>query len=118
MHVSKRKLLKTAAIIAYEHHENFDSTGYPRCLKGDEISLVSRIVALVDVFDALATKRVYKEIWAQDEILDFIVSLLLFSFKCPCDFRTDPNQAVPSIASVKWCLSTWYRRFGQRDSFP
>ena len=71
---SERDLLKTAAIIAYEHHENYDSTGYPRGLKGEEIHLISRIVALVDVFDALATKRVYKEIWPQDEILSYIRS--------------------------------------------
>ncbi|GAB6109846.1 HD-GYP domain-containing protein [Fusibacter bizertensis] len=71
---SDRDLLKTAAIIAYEHHENYDSTGYPRGLKGDEIHLISRIVALVDVFDALATKRVYKEIWPQDKILSYIKS--------------------------------------------
>lgn len=77
---SERKLLRTAAIIAYEHHENFDSSGYPRGLKGEEISLVSRIVALVDVFDALATKRVYKDIWAQDEILDFIRSQIGIKF--------------------------------------
>ena len=53
---------------------NYDGSGYPRRLKGDEIHLISRIVALVDVFDALATKRVYKEIWPQDEILDYIKS--------------------------------------------
>ncbi len=71
---SDRELLKTAALIAYEHHENYNSTGYPRGLKGDEIQLISRIVALVDVFDALATKRVYKEVWPRDEILSFIKS--------------------------------------------
>lgn len=71
---SERDLLKLAAVIAYEHHENYDGSGYPRRLKGDEIHLISRIVALVDVFDALATKRVYKEIWPQDEILDYIKS--------------------------------------------
>lgn len=71
---SSRSLLKTASIIAYEHHENFDGSGYPRGLKGLDIHLYSRIVALVDVFDALATKRVYKEVWPQNEILDFIKS--------------------------------------------
>lgn len=69
---SQRDLLKTAAIIAHEHHENYDGSGYPRGLKGEEIHLISRIVALVDVFDALATKRVYKEIWPQDEILEYL----------------------------------------------
>lgn len=77
---SQRKLLKTAAMIAYEHHENFDGTGYPRKLKGEEIDLVSRIVALVDVFDALATKRVYKEIWEQEDILSFIRSQIGIKF--------------------------------------
>lgn len=71
---SQRELLKEAAIIAYEHHENYDGTGYPKGLKGDEIHLTSRIVALVDVFDALATKRVYKEAWPQEEIIEFIQS--------------------------------------------
>lgn len=71
---SDRELLKTAAIIAYEHHENYDSSGYPRGLQGEEIHLISRIVALVDVFDALATKRVYKDIWPQTEILSYIQS--------------------------------------------
>lgn len=71
---SDRDLLKTAAIIAYEHHENYDGSGYPRGLKGEEIHLISRIVALVDVFDALATKRVYKDIWPQEEILTYIKS--------------------------------------------
>jgi response regulator RpfG family c-di-GMP phosphodiesterase len=69
---SKRELLKAAAIIAYEHHENYDGSGYPNHLKADEIHLTSRIVALVDVFDALATKRVYKEKWPQEEIIEFI----------------------------------------------
>lgn len=72
LRTSDRPLLKTASIIAYEHHENYDGTGYPRGLKGNDIHLVSRIVALVDVFDALATKRVYKEVWPQDQILTFI----------------------------------------------
>lgn len=71
---SERELLKSAAVIAHEHHENYDSSGYPQGLSGKEIHLTSRIVALVDVFDALATKRVYKEIWPQDEILDYIRS--------------------------------------------
>lgn len=71
---SDRDLLKMAAVIAHEHHENYDGSGYPRGLEGDDIHLISRIVALVDVFDALATKRVYKEIWPQDEILSYIKS--------------------------------------------
>lgn len=65
---SKRKLLKLASVIAYEHHEKWDGSGYPRGLKGEEISLVGRITAIADVFDALATKRVYKEAWSDEKV--------------------------------------------------
>ena len=69
---SKRPLLQMAAVIAREHHENYDGTGYPQGLRGKEISRYSRIVALVDVFDALGTRRVYKEPWPQERILEYI----------------------------------------------
>lgn len=69
---SKRPLLQMAAVVAQEHHENFDGTGYPKGIREHEINLYSRIVALVDVFDALGTRRVYKNPWPQEKILDFI----------------------------------------------
>jgi len=69
---SKRPLLQMAAIIAKEHHENYDGTGYPQGLKGEEINMYSRIVALADVFDALGMKRVYKEPWPREKILECI----------------------------------------------
>jgi response regulator RpfG family c-di-GMP phosphodiesterase len=69
---SKRKLLKTAAIVAYEHHERWDGTGYPRKLKGEEIHIYGRITAIVDVFDALASDRVYKKAWPLEKILKLL----------------------------------------------
>ena len=69
---SERPLLKMAATIAREHHENYDGTGYPRGLGHEDISTYSKIVALVDVLDALGTKRVYKEAWPRDKIIEFI----------------------------------------------
>ena len=69
---SKRPLLQTAAIIARQHHENYDGTGYPLGLQGNEIHLYSRIVALADVFDALGNKRAYKTTWPNDKIKDYI----------------------------------------------
>ncbi len=63
--------LDVASIVAYEHHENWDGTGYPRGLKGKEISIYGRITAIADVFDALANKRCYKKAWSIDKILAF-----------------------------------------------
>lgn len=69
---SRRPLLQMAATIAREHHENYDGSGYPRRLRGEDISQYSRIVALVDVFDALGTKRVYKDPWPAAKIFEHI----------------------------------------------
>jgi len=69
---SNRPLINTAAIIAHEHHEKYDGTGYPRALKGKDIHIYGRITALVDVYDALITDRVYKKAWEQERVLNFI----------------------------------------------
>lgn len=58
---SERPILKAGAIIAHQHHERYDGTGYPRGLKQKEIHLYGRITAIVDVFDALISDRVYKK---------------------------------------------------------
>ena len=63
-----------AATIALEHHERWDGKGYPNGKRGDEIHLLSRIVSLVDVFDALLTKRLYKEAWDPARVKSFIES--------------------------------------------
>ena len=68
---SKREVLQVGAAIAHEHHERYDGTGYPQGLKGKDISVYARIVAIVDVFDALASKRVYKDAWSAEEISAF-----------------------------------------------
>jgi response regulator RpfG family c-di-GMP phosphodiesterase len=66
---SNREILKAAATIAYEHHERWDGKGYPRGLKKDETHIYGRITAICDVFDALASKRCYKEAWPLEKIL-------------------------------------------------
>ncbi|WP_229855096.1 HD-GYP domain-containing protein [Candidatus Sulfurimonas marisnigri] len=52
---SNRDILKAAAIVAHEHHEKYDGSGYPRKLKGEEIHIYGQITAVADVFDALGS---------------------------------------------------------------
>ncbi|MEA1955355.1 MAG: response regulator [Campylobacterota bacterium] len=68
---SDRPLLKTAAKIALQHHERWDGKGYPKHLKGEDISIEGRITAIADVFDALGSSRVYKEAWDDDKIFEY-----------------------------------------------
>ncbi len=72
LRASNRKLLKTAATIAHEHHEYWDGSGYPQGLKGESISLTGRIICLTDVFDALCSNRVYKKSWEVDRVLEYL----------------------------------------------
>ncbi len=69
---SKRKILKTAAIIALQHHEQWDGSGYPQGLSKEDIHIFARITKLVDVFDSLRHRRVYDEAWDLDHVLAFI----------------------------------------------
>ncbi len=67
---SNRPVLKAARIVAYEHHEKWDGSGYPRKLKGEDIHIYGRITAIADVFDALGSDRCYKKAWELERILD------------------------------------------------
>lgn len=67
---SKRKILRTAAIVAHEHHEKWNGKGYPRGLAGEDIHIFGRITAIADVFDALGSDRVYKQAWPLEKILN------------------------------------------------
>jgi response regulator RpfG family c-di-GMP phosphodiesterase len=66
------KILKAASIVALEHHERWDGTGYPKGKTGQEIHIYGRITALADVFDALLAKRCYKEPWPLERVLDLL----------------------------------------------
>jgi PAS domain S-box-containing protein len=61
--------------IAYYHHEKWDGSGYPKGLEGDKIPLSARMVALADVYDALTSKRFYKEAYSHTKARDIIISL-------------------------------------------
>ena len=67
---SNRPIIKAAAIVALEHHEKFDGSGYPNGISGEDIHIYGRITAVADVFDALGSKRVYKKAWELDKIID------------------------------------------------
>lgn len=66
---SSRPVLKTAAIIAHQHHEKWNGTGYPQQLAGNDIHIYGRITAVADVFDALSSARVYKKAWPLEKVL-------------------------------------------------
>ncbi len=72
--IGSKSSLKMAADIVEFHHERFDGDGYLKGLQGDQIPLAARIVAVADVFDAISSKRVYKDATAADETRRIIVS--------------------------------------------
>ncbi|SHN62338.1 HD-GYP domain-containing protein [Fervidobacterium gondwanense] len=93
--LSKRILdvpgFETALNIALYHHENYDGTGYPFGLKGEEIPIVAHIVKLVDVYDALRSERSYKKGLSHEETLRIILE---------GDGRTSPSHFSPKLLEV------------------
>jgi len=77
------KVLSAGAIVAAEHHENWDGSGYPKGKKGQDIHIYGRIAAIADVFDALVNKRCYKPAWSIVKTMDFFREMTAVKF--------DPN---------------------------
>jgi response regulator RpfG family c-di-GMP phosphodiesterase len=71
---SKREILQAGGIIALQHHEKWDGSGYPQSLIGEDIHIFGRVVALADVFDALISARVYKESWDLERVVNWITN--------------------------------------------
>jgi len=69
---SPSRFINVGAEIALSHHEHYDGNGYPNRLAGEAIPLSGRIVAVADVFDALTTKRPYKQAWPIEDAVDYI----------------------------------------------
>lgn len=100
---SNKRLMKSASIIALEHHEKYDGTGYPYGLSGEDIHLYGRITAVADVFDALGTERVYKKAWELNKIISY--------FKEESGHHFDPKLVKIFFKSLNEILAI-------RDKFP
>lgn len=72
--LNDKEIYDYAYDIARHHHEKYDGKGYPDGLKGDEISIASQIVSLVDIYDALTSKRVYKAAYEPDKAYQMIIN--------------------------------------------
>jgi len=68
---SDNQLFKIASSVALTHHEKWDGSGYPQGIRGKDIPIYGRITAIADVFDALSSKRVYKEPWSDEKIKNY-----------------------------------------------
>ena len=72
---NKKTIIGTAIKIAGGHHEHWDGSGYPRGLVGEVIPVAARIMAIADVYDALVSKRIYKQQWTHEQAAQEIISM-------------------------------------------
>lgn len=70
--MSKKGFLKTAEVIIRHHHEKWDGSGYPDQLKGSQIPLAARVMSIADSYDALISKRVYKDSYSHEKAVEII----------------------------------------------
>lgn len=89
---SGRALFRTAAIIALQHHERYDGSGYPQGLAGEDIHVYGRLTAVADVFDALMSDRVYRPAWPLEQVVDY--------FRAERGRHFDPHMADIVLADL------------------
>ena len=110
---SVRPLLKAASIVAHEHHEKWDGTGYPQGISGEDIHIYGRITAIADVFDALGSDRVYKKAWNDEKILKL--------FKEESGKHFDPNlielffEKLDDIFKIRDKFKDEYKEIQKKD---
>ena len=105
--LGSNSFLRFAREIAYTHHEKWDGTGYPRGLKGDSIPFVGRLMALVDVYDALVSKRVYKAPMSHLEALRIIAH---------GDGRTSPGHFDPDVLDAFFEIEGEFEKIADKYS--
>ena len=109
------ELIQLGAEIAAAHHERWDGAGYPNGLKGEAIPLAARIVAVADVFDALTTRRPYKDAMSLEVARAYLIDNMERQFDPACvDAFLSRWDEVVSIASVQ-DMSIIGRRVGSGD---
>ena len=104
--IRRSKWLQDALEVVSFHHEKMEGKGYPRGLVGQEIPITARIFAIADVFDALTSKRPYKDPWSFNKAME-----LLFEVK-GTHFDPELLDAFSRIAEPL------YRKFGGKDEVP
>lgn len=110
--IPDKEFAHIAGQLAKYHHEKYDGTGYPCGLKGEEIPLVARIMSIVDVYDALTSRRPYKEPFSHEKTMALIVESSGTQF--------DPklvNHFVNVSNVIKECLDTKEEMIEQREFY-
>ena len=106
----KDALLEAAYSVALTHHEKWDGSGYPHGLRGEEIPLFGRIVAIADVFDALTTARPYKTAWSVEDALAHI--------QASAGQHFDPALIAPFKAALPQILAIQARYAEENGALP
>jgi putative two-component system response regulator len=114
-------MVKMGRVIALTHHEKWDGSGYPRGLKGSKTPLIGRIVAIADVFDALTSKRPYKEAFSVEEsnriiyegrgshfdpeVVDAFFSIQDTILEIKAQYRDKENKTPAAAAGIEFSLN-------------
>jgi len=104
---SENPFLKAGAIIAYTHHEKYDGSGYPNGLSGEDIHIYGRITAIADVFDALTSRRPYKDPWPFNDAVQYL--------KEQSGKHFDPSLCELFLTHLEE-VSSIYERFKSEDT--